>query len=252
MDRDIPDLNEHEDKINEIFRYLSVDYICAAIPNDSSVLDCGSGHGAVAIPIAARGHRVTALDKDAARLENLRDNRGELPIEIVHADASSLPFKNNEFDAVTSRMFLQHLENWESVLEDMVRVTRVGGVIIFHHYSRETQNLAAQAAVSDEHLRNVLRGHSGRAMTTSVEVGQLAREFDCDIVRVTPLSFFIYNNLLFKSSLTKSDIDDYKRELSEWLTDPNVYAFVKWFEKCMISRLPEALAVGFIVVLRKK
>ena len=51
------------------------------------LLDVGAGTGRVAIDLAARGHRVTALDRDGELLAELRRRAGDLPVEVVEADA---------------------------------------------------------------------------------------------------------------------------------------------------------------------
>jgi SAM-dependent methyltransferase len=56
------------------------------------VLDLGAGTGRVALDLAEAGHQVTALDSDAALLDELARRAGErgLPVECVHADARRL------------------------------------------------------------------------------------------------------------------------------------------------------------------
>lgn len=51
-----------------------------------SVLDLGCGPGRHALPLAASGYPVTAVDTSQTLLEHLEAARGELPIEIVEAD----------------------------------------------------------------------------------------------------------------------------------------------------------------------
>jgi SAM-dependent methyltransferase len=51
------------------------------------VLDVGAGTGRVALDLAGRGHQVTALDHDTDLLDELRRRAGDLPIDVVKADA---------------------------------------------------------------------------------------------------------------------------------------------------------------------
>jgi SAM-dependent methyltransferase len=61
------------------------------------ILDVGAGSGRVALDLAAAGHRVTALDLDPDLLGALRDRSGELPVEIVCADARSFELSRRDF-----------------------------------------------------------------------------------------------------------------------------------------------------------
>lgn len=64
----------------------------------ASVLDIGAGSGRVALDLAALGHRVTALDSDAALLAALGERGAGLPVETVHADARDFTLERTDFD----------------------------------------------------------------------------------------------------------------------------------------------------------
>jgi len=51
------------------------------------VLDLGAGTGRVALDLAARGHAVTALDRDPDLLAALRERAATAPVDTVQADA---------------------------------------------------------------------------------------------------------------------------------------------------------------------
>ena len=103
------DLNSHPDPDNEIYRYFSTDLFKEAIPYGSYVLDCGAGDGAVAFPLAAEnGCRVVCLDSNSERLKKIEETKGELSITTRQGDVNDLPFPDNEFEAVFSRMVLSH------------------------------------------------------------------------------------------------------------------------------------------------
>jgi SAM-dependent methyltransferase len=51
------------------------------------ILDIGAGSGRVSLDLARAGHRVTALDLDNELLAALRERKGELPVEVIEADA---------------------------------------------------------------------------------------------------------------------------------------------------------------------
>jgi SAM-dependent methyltransferase len=77
------------------------------------------------------------------------DNRGDVRIDLhpgavgknVRADARVLPFPDESFDNVLGLAFLHHIKDYPHAIEEMVRVTRVGGRILlmepglFHPHS---------------------------------------------------------------------------------------------------------------------
>lgn len=64
------------------------------------VLDVGAGIGHLSLPLAERGHRVTAVEPAAAMLERLQARATGLPIESLHATAEDLPLADASVDLV--------------------------------------------------------------------------------------------------------------------------------------------------------
>jgi len=73
------------------------------------ILDAGGGDGFLSRILKRRGHKVIVLDVS---------NKGE-----VRADLNNpLPFKDKSFDVVVSTAVVEHLDNWETALEEFKRV----------------------------------------------------------------------------------------------------------------------------------
>ncbi|GAB6075140.1 class I SAM-dependent methyltransferase [Desulfurobacterium crinifex] len=73
------------------------------------ILDAGGGDGSLYEVLRSRGHDVVVLDIS---------DRGE-----VRADLNKpLPFKDRSFDVVVSPAVVEHLNNWETALEEFKRV----------------------------------------------------------------------------------------------------------------------------------
>jgi len=73
------------------------------------VLDIGAGSGRVALDLARSGHRVTALDLDAALLGALAQRGAGLAVETAHADARSFALERRDFALCLAPMQTIHL-----------------------------------------------------------------------------------------------------------------------------------------------
>jgi SAM-dependent methyltransferase len=102
----------------------------AGIGPGMRMLDIGAGTGRVAIPFAAMGCGVTALDAAPAMLATLTAKAESLPLHLVVADASRLPFPPAQFDVIVIARMLYLLPGWREVLADTTRVLRPGGRLL--------------------------------------------------------------------------------------------------------------------------
>jgi SAM-dependent methyltransferase len=94
-------------------------------------LGCGTGQDARAIAGIVGAHgRVVAADNSLAMLDQARQACRNLSnVEFAHTDAYSLPFADQTFDRTRVDRVLQHLRQPELVIAEMVRVTKVGGLV---------------------------------------------------------------------------------------------------------------------------
>lgn len=96
---------------------------------ESLVLEAGSGP-AFASSILARHPKVglsIAVDIDLEAL--LEARRRDSSLSLVVADLNKLPFRNESVDLCWNSSTIEHLPNPQSALNEMVRVTRVGGTV---------------------------------------------------------------------------------------------------------------------------
>ena len=104
----------------------------------NTLLDVGCGQCHWTRIISAflkKGSVVTAVDFDpkwTRENDKLREffAEREIDFEIKKADAASLPFADDFFDAVTCQTVLIHLENPFDALREMKRVLKPGGILI--------------------------------------------------------------------------------------------------------------------------
>ncbi|HEX8854610.1 MAG TPA: glycosyltransferase [Thermoleophilaceae bacterium] len=93
------------------------------------ILDVGCGPGRALAPLALR-HQMTGCDVSAEMLEEAR-RRCPSHVELVRADARSLPFADESFDAVIALDLLTHLPDLRAGVRELARVARSGGPVIF-------------------------------------------------------------------------------------------------------------------------
>ena len=102
-------------------------WLARAVSEDATtVVDLASGSGPVARELARPGRTVVGLDLSAEELR-LAARRGAGP--LVRADARTLPFRDASVDVVTSALGLVVVQPLASVLAEVARVLRPGGVL---------------------------------------------------------------------------------------------------------------------------
>lgn len=108
-----------------------VDALAAlAGPPGSRVADLGAGIGHVALPLAARGYDVTAVEPAGEMLDRLRAQAAAqgLAIEATHATAEALPTPARPFDLVVVSDAL-HFMDAQLLGETLARVLRHQGAL---------------------------------------------------------------------------------------------------------------------------
>ena len=100
------------------------------VPAGAPVLDLAAGGGRHARLFLARGHRVSALDRDVSGLEDLRAVRG---CEIVQADledGSPWPLAGRRFGAVVVTNYL-----WRPLFASIIAAVDEGGVLLYETFA---------------------------------------------------------------------------------------------------------------------
>jgi SAM-dependent methyltransferase len=118
---------------------LTVNYDRLGVMPGDYVLDMGCGAGRHAYEAARRGAKVVALDMDdvevkttAGLLVAMQEN-GDIPAPGLGmtsvGNALKLPFTDGAFDRVIASEILEHIPTDTVAMEELVRVTRVGGTL---------------------------------------------------------------------------------------------------------------------------
>jgi SAM-dependent methyltransferase len=91
-----------------------------------STLEIGVGTGALALPLTERGWRLTGVDISAAMISKLVEKAdGTLPLALVRADATALPFTDASFAGAYVRHVFHLIPRWRDVVAELCRV--IGG-----------------------------------------------------------------------------------------------------------------------------
>lgn len=107
----------------------------------SRILDLATGTADLAISLARRNPQahIFGLDLSEKMLEignNKILKQGlEGQIELVHGNASQLPFPDHHFDAVTVAFGVRNFEDTDAGLKEMHRVTKAGGDVFILEFS---------------------------------------------------------------------------------------------------------------------
>jgi SAM-dependent methyltransferase len=112
------------------------DYLTARFPEgapeETRVLDIGTGPGFYAMLLAARGYRVTAVDLSEKMLAEARRNAGPLAaqIDFRRMDAQALDLPDGCFDVIVTRNLTWNLQDPVQAYGEWRRVLRTGGVLL--------------------------------------------------------------------------------------------------------------------------
>lgn len=113
--------------------YLEHMVSCANPQRSDTVLEVAAGTCICGRSLAPFVKNVTCLDMTAAMLAVGKDEaekQGFCNIDFVQGDAEKLPFSDNSFDIVISRLAFHHFPNPKRCFSEMARVLKTGGKLI--------------------------------------------------------------------------------------------------------------------------
>lgn len=100
------------------------------------ILDLAAGTGTSSASIAKSGATVIAADFSPGMIEVGRKKFGRVRnMQFVEADATDLPFADDEFDATTISFGLRNVVEPKKAIAEMFRVTKPGGRIVICEFS---------------------------------------------------------------------------------------------------------------------
>jgi SAM-dependent methyltransferase len=105
--------------------------VIGSVDLGDDVLEVGPGPGLSTDLLRTRVVALTAVELDGEMAANLSSRLTGTNVEVVHADATDLPFDDRRFTGVASFSFLHHVptaELQDQLFGEVARVLRPGGV----------------------------------------------------------------------------------------------------------------------------
>ncbi|MDT0449001.1 demethylmenaquinone methyltransferase [Streptomyces hesseae] len=100
------------------------------------VLDLAAGTGTSSLPFAMDGAYVVPCDFSLGMLREGKKRNPWLP--LTAGDATKLPFADNVFDAVTISFGLRNVQETDTAMRELLRVTKPGGRVVICEFSQPT------------------------------------------------------------------------------------------------------------------
>lgn len=131
-----------------------------------AVLDLGCAGGFMAEALAKRGAQVTGIDpaSDAIDAARAHAREGGLRIGYDVGMGEALPYATASFDAVVCVDVLEHVADLPTVLSEVARTLRPGGVFLFDTINRNPLARLATITIAEDVLRLLPRGTHDPAM----------------------------------------------------------------------------------------
>ena len=110
----------------------------------AKILDVATGTGKQAFAFGKRGYEVVGIDLSEHMLKVAERNNEYNNVGFVLADAARLPFINQHFDVgcISFALHEMPLSIRKQALQEIVRVTRIGSIIMIIDYSSSSEKRA--------------------------------------------------------------------------------------------------------------
>lgn len=160
-------------------------------PLGDDILDLGTGTALIPIELCRRTENVRVMASDFS-VEMLELARYRLEIEgfthriqLQHGDAKHMIFQSNYFDTVMSNSLVHHLPSHDTLLPEVLRVLRPGGLIFIRDLCRpkdqdELESLVHLYAGHESECARQMFRQSLHAALTLDEVGKLLTDVGLD------------------------------------------------------------------------
>lgn len=122
--------NRGFDRVNLVRHEVAHQYAIGKLRGSRRVLDVGCGTGYGSAMVASRVREVVGIDASAEAVAHARFKHRRGNLEFVVMPADELDFPDGSFDAAYSIQVMEHIEDVEAHLSEVVRVLRPGGAFV--------------------------------------------------------------------------------------------------------------------------
>lgn len=112
-------------------------------PKEKLALEVGCGGGLLTEEIVRMGFKTIGIDPSEKSLEiaRIHAKEGNLDIHYQHGYGDDLPYEDNTFKAVFCCDTLEHIKNWDKVINEISRVLMPGGIFFYNTVNRTPDSL---------------------------------------------------------------------------------------------------------------
>lgn len=166
----------------------------------AKLLDVGCGVGASLLPFLEFGAKNENLYGIEIQRERVVSANTDLPfLKITHGDARAMPYESQFFDVVfASTMFVQitDTELERDISAEMLRVTKIGGVVIINDWMLGNPRNPNYRAMSKKRIKSLFCD-AGRCQYESMQRGALIPPIGRFLSRYAP-SMYLFVHLLLR------------------------------------------------------
>ena len=170
--------------------------------NGLEILDLGCGGGLVCEPLARLGAKVTGIDFVKKNIETakLHSKISKLDITYINQDLLSIKL-NRQFDIILMLEVIEHLNNWKSVVNKILKLLKPGGKIIFSTINRTIHSRIFGIFFAEEVLKWIpKKTHNYVKLVRPKELNSFLEKNNMKVLDTTGV---IFNPILRKWFLNK-------------------------------------------------
>lgn len=174
---------------------------------DLTILDVGCGGGLVCEPLSRLNATVTGIDADAKAIAVAQEHANDSSLDIqYHAKTTTDLVKDGQkFDVVLALEIIEHVDNPEQFVKEVVSLCKPNGLVIFSTLNRNPKSFALGIIAAEYILGWVPKGtHNWKKFVKPSELSKMLRNASASPHDICGLR---YNPLSKKFSLDKNDLD---------------------------------------------